>query len=131
MERPQPRFTTIAGHRAQVIDRVTVLNRVPTLDALLRAIHIDSEAQVPMRGKSSDCADGLHPFRLWIKGVLAGHELRLERCTACGVVNVWDVSFDTLPGLGTGSGARRRHDWLGAYSAPRQAGRVYIGAPPG
>lgn len=125
-------YITIEGRRYPKLQSWLEQRGVTTWDGFAGRLHITREVPVPIRGTSSDCLNAAHPYHPWIVGTFERHDIQLERCTACGVMRAWDVSFDILPGISLGmSGARRRHVLLGHFTAPRKAGRTYIGAPPG
>lgn len=123
----EPRFERLAdGVIALVIERPSVLP--PTLDALLATIAVVERLAIRVSGFAKACADVDHRLVPWVKGHLAGRDLRLAMCADCGVVEVRDVSVDRLPGLGAGVrlAPRRRDDLIGWYTGPRPANRIYF-----
>lgn len=126
VEPQQPRFTTIGGRVAQVVQVPRFLP--PRLDALLAGLLVVERLPRPtLAGFSVECADTDHRLMPWLRGAYAGRELALLTCTHCGAVEVRDVSLDLLPGLRSGHTApRRRNAVLGWYSGKRRAGRVYL-----
>lgn len=115
----------INGQPARVVERPRVLP--PRLDALLSGLRSPVRHQVFVRGASRDCGDGEHAWGRWLDGLYGQRELRLLMCSACGCVEVRDVSISVIPGapLGT-SPLRRRDELLGWYSGARRHGRQYL-----
>lgn len=122
----EPRFERIAeGITALVVERPSILP--PTLDGLLASLSVVERLAVRVLGFSRTCADTDHRLVPWIKGVFAGHDLRLRMCADCGLVEVRDVSLDILPLAQMGRRRRplRRDDLIGWYSGKRAGGRMY------
>lgn len=146
-----PRFTTVAdGLRAQVVRRTLL---PPHLDArahegrraachcrpLLPQLSIVRSWPVAPRGTREACTQEEHDLRplrlatwptapaaLTTQALRGQVDLMLTMCAYCGAVEVRDVSFHTMAGLGPGRlEHRRRSDVLGWYSGKRPAGRVF------
>lgn len=115
----------IDGKPARVVEMPRVLPA--RLDALLEALRSVMRYPVFVRGASRDCGDGEHRWGRWLEGLYGQRELSLLMCSACGCVEVRDVSLSVIPGapLGT-SPLRRRDELLGWYSGTRRHGRQYL-----
>lgn len=123
-----PRFVRIAdGVTAQAIERIPTSPLPRRLDLLLGSMLVTRRLPLKVIGARQACTDAEHVFSLWMQGVFSHLELRLARCSFCGVVEVRDVSLDLMPGVSVGRGGpKRRSDVLGWYSGRRSAARTYL-----
>lgn len=98
----------------------------PTLDLLLAALRSTTRYPFRLLGTIRACTDATHDFGTWLDGKWGARDLRLNRCSFCGTVEVRDISLDYIPGLSSGIlDLRRRSMLLGWYSGRRPAGRSY------
>lgn len=125
----EPRITTIDGQKVIVLE---ARPPVPaTLDRLIAEMEITFRAPVRATGWRTECGREEHRLANWIAGFHLGHDgqrrdLRLQMCLDCESVFVWDVSFDSLPGLPRSRlAARRKRHLICWYSGARRNQRQY------
>lgn len=151
-EAAQPaEFSRVAdGVVAQVVRREQLLPRHLDSSAhagrsrcsctpLLELLTTQQHWPVVPRGTREQCTQEEHDLRplrvaMWHSAPAALRrqalhglvQLALTMCAYCGAVEVRDVSYHALAGLGAGRLApRRRSDVLGWYAGKRPMGRIY------